>query len=531
MAFLSAATLMKTPRWTWLWHYCGRANALPLSSKQQAIACLAVVILVFVVNAEVPARADAVNDPPARTTSYQSVADLDKVYGVKGWAIHFPSFGDTITQDHGGWRSSLASSGFGLIEYNFNHFQANMLDTPRRGPTFNKFYGSAQTYWGQAPSFSDTSFMFLTYDLSRFGVPDGQLQFSGVFARATYRGYVPDVLAMNVLAYYQTFFDRRLEVKFGLLPNQNEFVGQYIGGNLASTEGPAGSIVSLLGMSGSPVSTPSFRITAHLTDTVYNETAIMRSLVVNGPTGNAFFDTNALNPTRLRWNVNTSDYSSTAEIGAPGTRELFVDEIGYKQEATPTSLYTWARFGAIYNNSTFHDFTKSVADGGLVRGPMGPTVDGNAGFYFLADQQIWQFAPGAPGRAARGIYVGTTMMYARPQETPITQYYELRLYSKGPFDSRPTDLVSLDMFYQVNSPYYVANLNTLNAQGTYGKGETWSATVAYLAHLMPGVYAGLSLNYTRHPTGAFYFGPSMANPSQPFEGDALNFHASLFTLF
>ena len=117
----------------------------------------------------------------------------------------------------------------------------------------------------------------------------------------------------------------------------------------------------------------------------------------------------------------------------------------------------------MYNNSTFHDFTKSVADGGLVQGPIGPTREGNYGFYLLADQQIWQSAPDSAKTAYRGLYAGATVMYARPQTTPITQYYEGRLYMKAPFASRPKDLVSLVGYYQVNSPYLVDNLNTLNA--------------------------------------------------------------------
>ena len=46
-----------------------------------------------------------------------------------------------------GWRSSLASVGIGLIEYNSERFQANGLDTPRESPRFNPFYESAQIYW------------------------------------------------------------------------------------------------------------------------------------------------------------------------------------------------------------------------------------------------------------------------------------------------------------------------------------------------------------------------------------------------
>jgi len=171
----------------------------------------------------------------------------------------------------------------------------------------------------------DISVVALTYDLSRFGAPDGQLQLAGNFNYATYEGFNPDTATFHFLAYYQTLFDQRLEIKFGLVGNQNEFVGQNIGGGFASTGGPANSIITLLGMSASPVSTWSFRVTGHIGN-FYNETAVMRSLVVNGPTGNALFDTNELNPTRLDWNVNTSSYSPTAEVGAPGTGAHLITE-------------------------------------------------------------------------------------------------------------------------------------------------------------------------------------------------------------
>ena len=130
---------------------------------------------------------------------------------------------------------------FGLIEYNLTRFQVNVLDTPREGPRFNPFFESTQNYWGQKPSFNNFSVLVLTYDLSRFGVPDGQLQYSGFNTYATWQGFVPDTLTTNFLAYYQTLFDRQLEIKFGLLANQNEFVGQTVGGNFVTTGGPANS--------------------------------------------------------------------------------------------------------------------------------------------------------------------------------------------------------------------------------------------------------------------------------------------------
>src|SRR4029453_13288473 len=138
---------------------------------------------------------------------------------------------------------------------------------------FTPFFKSKQNYWGQKPSFADLSGMALTYDLSRVGVPGGQLQLSGIVNYATYEGYNPITLTFQYLAYYQTLFDRRLEVKFGLVPNQNEFVAQTIRGKFATTGGPTNTIIILLGMSGTPVSTWSFRVTGHL-GKFYNETAV-----------------------------------------------------------------------------------------------------------------------------------------------------------------------------------------------------------------------------------------------------------------
>ena len=42
---------------------------------------------------------------------------MDKVLGIKGWNYAPPSFAESVTLDYGGWRSSLASVGIGLIEY------------------------------------------------------------------------------------------------------------------------------------------------------------------------------------------------------------------------------------------------------------------------------------------------------------------------------------------------------------------------------------------------------------------------------
>ncbi len=79
---------------------------------------------------------------------------MDRVLGIKGWNYAPPSFAESVTLDYDDWRSSLASVGIGLIEYNVTRFQANVLDTPREGPRFNRFYDSAQSYWGRSLRFT-----------------------------------------------------------------------------------------------------------------------------------------------------------------------------------------------------------------------------------------------------------------------------------------------------------------------------------------------------------------------------------------
>ena len=119
--------------------------------------------------------------------------------GIKGWNYAPPSFSESVTQDYGGWRSSLASVGIGLIESNITRFQANMLDTPREGPRYNPFYESTQNLLGAEAFVLRPQRLVLTYDLSRFGIPDGQLQLAGNFNYATYEAFNPDCATFHYL--------------------------------------------------------------------------------------------------------------------------------------------------------------------------------------------------------------------------------------------------------------------------------------------------------------------------------------------
>src|SRR4029077_10529097 len=114
----------------------------------------------------------------------------------------------------------------------------------------------------------------------------------------------------------------------------------------------------------------------------------------------------------------------------------------YRSEAAPGQLATLVRAAPMFNNSRYIDFA------------IGGRSTGNYAGYFLADQQIIQFAPIA-GQAARGVYAGVTAMYAPPEFNRFSQYYELRLYGIGLLASRPRDMLSLVVSRNVFSHYLV----------------------------------------------------------------------------
>jgi porin len=429
-----------------------------------------------------------------------SPARLDTVYGLKGWDFPFTSFGDTLLQDYGGWRSTLAKYGFGLIATNITLSSINMLNVPTNGP--GAFNGQGQPigrqqYWGQRPSLSNNSTAYLTYDMSQYGIPDGQIQIIGQGSWASSRHEEVNKLSTGGIAWYQTLFNKALEIKVGLVSNGVEWLGAYVGGNFASPFGESSFIPYEMGNTILPAVQPTARATWHITDTLYDEFGIMRSMPVNGPTGDIFYDDAHYNPTGFRFSV-------------PNGRVLAMNELGYKNPATPGVPGNWLRFGVQYNSSKFANYQT------------GGTTTGVGSMYFLADRQLWQVAPQSPFTAYRGVYAGVSAMYAPPENNAFSQYYEARLYYVGPFDSRPTDQIGLVYSHNVFSRYIAALVNdSASGTGIYGRHSSNSLTATYTAHLMPGVYWTMGVGYTDHPSIMY----------TKTEGSALNFLAGLVTAF
>ena len=459
------------------------------------------------------ASSPAVAAAPKEIVSKPGLQLLDKAYAIKMWNFRSPSQADTLLGDLGGLRTTLDRYGIGVIQYNLTQFTENLLPSSLKvsqyyAPSANRGAVAAgnQVYNGERPTLANISLLYAIGDTSRFGIPDGQVVVGASKLNSTWQPFLPNQFSLQQLTYYQTLFDKKLELEIGLLSNTSNFVGTNIGGTFATTFGPAAAVHVLLGMSF--VQSPAVVLKYHPTEHIYSEASIQRSDPVRGPTGNPIFDGAKQNPAGVRFS-------------APGDGVFFVDEIGYRHEAAPGVPETWIRAAGMYNNARFTDYSRVALDANA-------TLKGNEGVYVLADQQILQTASGSALSAYRGVYVGGTFEYAPQRTTPISQYAEARLYSLGPFDSRPTDVVSFVYNHQVFSHYIPDSLNPVAAAAAQvgiavpmAVHASNAYTLSYLAHIAPGAYVSTGLAYTDHPSAVTFRG----------EGHALNVLFGLLTVF
>ncbi len=409
--------------------------------------------------------------PAAPAPDFQSLR-------IKGLTIALPGPQDTIDPDFAGLRSSLAALGIGYIGYSNNSFFDNML--PAERSTFGQ-----QVYNGQQPTFVTNNVMQLTYDLSRYGISDGQIVVGGIYNYDTWDPGGPNALSLATLSYYQTFLNRQVELKVGYLANLVEYWGPFLAGNLSSSIfGPSGSIPLAAGLSAYAWSKPGINIKVNGPGGLYNKFGVQVASNPDGPLAEK-----AANPTGLDW-------------ATPNSGFLAINEFGYRKEAAPGQLATWVRAAPIFNTSRYVDFE------------FGGRRSGNFAAYALADQQFVQLAPVA-GQAARGWYAGVSAMYAPPELNRFSQYYEARLYGIGILPSRPGDMVSLVISRNVFSHFLV---DAALQRGQLAHSGNYSMTVAYNASIAPGIRAGIGLGYTNNPTPVIY---------TPQTGSALNLLANM----
>ncbi|MFB6452235.1 carbohydrate porin [Bradyrhizobium tunisiense] len=376
----------------------------------------------------------------------------------KGIWLNIPGPADTIDQDKGGVRSALADLGIGYVGWTQNTLIDNRLPHASKSTIFN------QRYVGESPTFGTVNFMIVTYDLGRFGIPDGQISVGAEQQYWTWKPAGPDRVGINTFAYYQTFFDRTLELKMGYLRNHDEFLGM-------NPFGPTPVILSQAGMSNNSAPTPALNVKYNFDDRLYTKFSIQRSV---SPDGQLVHITE--NPSGLDWR--TADASI-----------LLLDETGFKNKAAPGLPETWLRAGIGFNDSRYPHLAY----------PLQPRANANSAYYVAADRQFWQADP--QGSPARGIYGGFSAMYAPSDVNKVSRYLELRLYAKGLFSSRPGDRIAIAA---TNIAWSHFAVDAALAKGDLVHRDSTAIWGRYTARLAPGVYATLGLLYINHPSTITY---------------------------
>jgi porin len=442
---------------------------------------VAVGSLIFLANGAYAADLTLTPQPAAPIDPYAQYQNLR----IKGTTLGLPGPADTIDGQADGVRAALAQLGVGYLVASLNTIADNVNPNALRAPN-----GASQQYNGQRFSPGTQNFVWMTLDLSRYGIPDGQIVAGAVYNDFEWNPSGPNKLGVGTLTYFQTLFDKRIEIKAGLLQNSLEYVAPNIAGSLAvNVFGPAGSIQYQGGLSTFTTTAPGVNVKWNIGDGFYDKFGVQRSVSPDG----GVVEINQ-NPIGLNWTV-------------PNAGALYIDEFGYSRAADTGSTMAFYRGGAAYNTS---DWTQL--------GVAPPTrSDGNSFFYLLGDQQLWQAAPTTGPR--RGFYAGFSAMYAPPETNTFTSYYELRLYDIGAIPRRPDDVISLVL---TDSLWSNILIDSTIAAGKLAHTDSKSATLSYNAHLSPGVYAGIGVSYVDHPTTVSF---------TPQTGSALNVLASLNLFF
>ena len=406
-----------------------------------------------------PGEATQSQPAPTKPTAYdishpggRDIEDLN----LRGAYLKLPPFTDTLSGEANPVRQGLAKRGVGVARFGDTTFTYNTLSPPV--PLAD------QTYLGQRPTWKTSHYFMLTWDLRQLHVRGGQLEILGTLQRISWNPGGPNATQFGAIAYYQSLFHNRLELKGGYLDNDFEFVGTAIGGQASS--GSLGVFASLpfeVGMSYLPLTAPGLNVNIHYPKDFYTKFGFQRSDDPKGGVTEA--NRNAIG---LRFKPH-------------GDGLLTIYEGGYKHAAAKDSKEMWIRAGYMYNTSHF----ANAKTGGM--------STNNDLFYLLGDRQLTQ-----PDRAKpyRGLYGGFSAMYAPPAQNAYTQYYEARGYFLGPFESRPSDLISVVTSHTDYSEYTTRNLA---ATGQSAWNSSTSLTGSYNARLFRGFYFSPGLSYTHGP--------------------------------
>jgi porin len=274
----------------------------------------------------------------------------------------------------------------------------------------------------------------------------------------------PKAFQLHTLYLYKAFADRRVEVKAGYIGNNMELIGLSIGGSLATAaKGVYAVLPYEVGVSNFPLTAPSFNLRIQGPKHTYLRAVAQRSIDPHG------------GPTEVERN------HTGLRFIPHGDKLLLFGETGYRRTASATVHDTWFRAGYIHNSTPSANLTTGAAQ------------SGNYSEFVLMDYQLRKSNSLQPGQ---GLYLGGTAMAADSHLDRYDSYYELRLYQKAPFRSRPLDMASLVSYY---SGYSRELTDSMVAQGRTVWRASASLTGSYSLRVHPGQYMSIGLSYIHGP--------------------------------
>jgi porin len=415
--------------------------------------------------------ADATSLPEAPPPSERSIEDLN----LLGSDVAMPPFSDSLVDVNSDYRQALFSKGIALRVISNAGYARNMLQAP--------VPANEQVYVGEHPYENAMVQPILTADLRQLHLQKAQLYVGGVCNWVSWNPAGPKTCQLWALYFYKEFGKDLVEVKAGYIGNDLEFVGLQVGGSTAiGAQGVYAVLPFEVGLSYFPLTAPSFNIRIRGPRHTYLKTAFQRSL---DPAGG---------PRTV-----TRDHTGFRFI-PKGDKLLLINEAGYRRRSSPAAREAWFRAGYMRNSTLYAN---------PVSGQKQP---GNFCVYLLLDYQVRKPDPQHP---SHGLYVGASAMTAPATLNPYARYYEVRVYQKAPFRSRPGDVLS---FVASHTSHSKSVTNHLVAEGKTVWGNANSFTGSYSIHVVPGVHVSVGLSYIH--------GPAIT----PRVSDALTFTAG-YTVF
>ena len=373
-----------------------------------------------------------------------------------GLTTSVPGAADSVLRDTGGFRSWLAERDIGL--------QARISVVGVYNPLETGQPRSPQRYNGQRPTlqFQATN-VIATIGLNKVGLPNSRLILGYNSQLTSFDPNGKNTVGIRNLAFYQSFADRKIELKFGIMPNYYEFVGLFAGGSPILSSGLTGLIPIQAGLSADPASTPTANLTFHFKKGTYVKLGVQRS---TAPAG-----------TNYELDHNGPGVALTMKGAGP----LGIAEVGVKRAASPSGKQIWVRAGAMYNDS---DYTRFDGRG----------TSANQTLYGAADFQLTQPDVTRPGK---GFYAGASVFWAPDDVNTMTQFYEGRIYQIAPFASRPLDSAALRVGYTKYSPDAI---RSNRARGLHANDHQFSVTGSYTFHVTNGLYLTPAAAYLKNPS-------------------------------